>query len=166
MNKSQSQAIYEFDISQMGFECHGRSESNPISQFWKHMVETQKSKLVWNSNNVLKGVGGLIEIADMSWRGAYNLIATPLIYEQTFEDVVHSKGDTTSTIAWKGGGRGSPRRLYKAPTDYTKPQKDYTKPRQTIQNVRNIKQKPEILDKYSKYRTRVATHINITWTIQ
>ena len=37
----------------------------------------------------------------------------------------------------KGGG---PKRLYKAPTDYTKSQKDYTKPQQTIES-------PGILDK-------------------
>ena len=36
------------------------------------------------------------------------------------------------------GGGASPKRLYKAPTDYTKPQKDYTKHRKTIQ-------RPEIL---------------------
>ena len=48
----------------------------------------------------------------------------------------------------KGGG-GSPKRLYKAPTDYTKPQKDYTKPRQTIQSP-GILKKTKIFNKYLK----------------
>ena len=57
-----------------------------------------------------------------------------------------------------GGNRlgwGHLKRLYKGPTDYTKPHKDYTK-------TENIRQNPHMLDKDLTYLTRVATHNNLT----
>ena len=59
-------------------------------------------------------------------------------------------------------GRDTPKRLYKAPTDQTKPNKNYTKPQKQYTNTKNIRQHPKILDKYQKYLARVATHISST----
>ena len=89
---------------------------------------------------------------------------------------------------------GSPKRLYKAPTDYTKPQSDYTKPNRLYKaptgnspykapteytkpektitkhpkyytKTPNIRQNPKLLDTNQKYLTRVVTHINLTCNI-
>ena len=45
----------------------------------------------------------------------------------------------------------SPKTLYKAPTDYTKTLKDYKKPQKHYTKPRNIRQRHEILDKTLKY---------------
>jgi len=64
---------------------------------------------------------------------------------------------------WGGGGRegrrgGSPKRLYKAPTDYTKPQKDYKKPRQIIQSLTKTIQRHKILDKDPEMLDNISTY--------
>ena len=48
---------------------------------------------------------------------------------------------------WGGRGEESPKRLYKAPTAFTKPQKDNRKPRQTLQSPRQTIQSPDRLYK-------------------
>ena len=53
----------------------------------------------------------------------------------------------------------SPDRLYKAPTDYTKTQKYFTKPQ-------NIRQRPTHVRQHLQYLTRVATSINLTYNIE
>ena len=58
-----------------------------------------------------------------------------------------------------GGGRGSPKRLYKAPTDYTKPQNNIQRHKETIQ-------RHNILDKDPTYLARVATNIHSTYNIK
>ena len=69
--------------------------------------------------------------------------------------------------------RASPNRLYKAPTDKTKPPKDYTKTQQTIQSPKILDntfkkhaKPPKLLDKNHKYLTRVATNINLASNIK
>ena len=53
-------------------------------------------------------------------------------------------------------GRGEiPKRHYKAPTDYTKPQK-------IIQRIKILDKRTKLLDRYLKCLTRVATNINLT----
>ena len=47
-----------------------------------------------------------------------------------------------------------PRRLYKAPTNFTKPQ-------QTIQRPQNTTQRFNIVNKYLQYLIRVATTFNL-----
>ena len=55
-------------------------------------------------------------------------------------------------VARRRGGRGgSPKRLYKAPTYYTKPLN-------IIQTLQNSMQNPKILDKNPKYLARAATN--------
>ena len=50
------------------------------------------------------------------------------------------------------GGRRSPRRLYKAPTDYTKPRNIRQSPRNTTYtNHLNIRQRPKILNNTLQY---------------
>ena len=73
-------------------------------------------------------------------------------------------GAADAFVGPRGGGGGSPNRLYKAPTDYTKPQqliqspnrqykaaKHYTKLQKSIQRHQDIRQNPKILDKDIKY---------------
>ena len=67
----------------------------------------------------------------------------------------HMRGHAWARSGPFGAG-GSPKRLYKAPTEYTKPQNRYTK-------SSNIRQSPDILDNKLKYLTRVATTINFTY---
>ena len=83
-------------------------------------------------------------------------------------------------------GGGGPKRLYKAPTDFIKPQqtiqdikrlhKDnkrlykaperlYKAPRQTMRRHKKIDETFNILDKDIKYSTRVATKMNLTYNI-
>ena len=60
----------------------------------------------------------------------------------------------------------SPDRLYKVPTDNTKPRKDNTKPQNTVRNPQTNMQNPNILDKNQAYLTRVATNNILTENIQ
>ena len=81
-----------------------------------------------------------------------------VVFYATFP--LHENSYTTSAIwqrPWHGIS-GKPRRtkqslkrLYKAPTNYTKIQKDHTKPQNTIQNRQENMQNPNILDKNQKY---------------
>ena len=60
------------------------------------------------------------------------------------------------------GRGGSPKRLYKAPTDTYKAPTDYTKPHKDYAKPQNIRQISKILNKALKYLTRVATNVNFT----
>ena len=53
--------------------------------------------------------------------------------------------------ARRGARGGSPKRLHKAPTDYTKPQQTIQSPGNTIQSPGKTIQRHEILDKTLKY---------------
>ena len=53
-----------------------------------------------------------------------------------------------------GPGGGRPKRLYKAPTDYAKPQKEYTKPRQTIKRPDRLYKTPTDYTKPQKDYTK------------
>ena len=62
----------------------------------------------------------------------------------------------------------SPDRLYKAPTEYTKLQNTIQRPEipcKSSAKPKDIRQRPNILDKDPKYLTRVATNINLPYNI-
>ena len=80
-----------------------------------------------------------------------------------------------AAAAGPGGEGGNPKKLYKAPTDCTKPrqtiqnpnrlykaQKNYTKPPDDNTKTSNTRQNQQILDKDLKYLTSVATNSNST----
>ena len=53
-----------------------------------------------------------------------------------------------------GPGTGSPERLFKALTDYTKPRQTIQSSRQTTQSIKKIKQRHKVLDKTPKSYTK------------
>ena len=134
----------------MGFECLRLSESNPIYQIGQ----------IYDRNKKL----------DEYTRGRPP--RGPVRGGPPAEGP-RGGGAARRGAPWGGaarrGARGSPKRLYKAPTGYTKPRKtiqgpnrlykdptDYRKPPKDYRKTQNIKQNLTILNQYLKYLTRVA----------